>query len=736
MSFDLSQFHQVFFDEAAEHLDTMEQLLVAIDINDPTADELDSIFRAAHSIKGGAATFGFHDLTEVTHLLENHLDLLRQGKAPLTVPVVDVFLQAVDGLRHMLAEHRRGGTSDEAQIAELCLQLSALRPSAPARAEPDTSPVSARREGERVFRATLDSVDEVVFHILRDDWATRGELLRAELIQRQATIEISTAVERAELYETLELLLPPRFIGLEDITRDVAGQPAVEEDDGFGLFVDSPGSQIDAWSAGGADLLEEDGFGLFLDGPGIAQDAQAWVEEDGFGLFVEPAAAGTFHEEDGFGLFHPPVAAAPVPAVAATAAPAASVPAKPAAQPGAAARPGSKAGSGDSSIRVSTEKVDQLIDLVGELVITQAMLAQTAEDEQTVSDPMQAALTQLERNLRDLQEAVMSIRMLPMSSVFSRFPRMVRDVAGRMNKAVDLKLIGEHTELDKGLIEQIADPLTHLVRNSIDHGIETQEQRLASGKPAKGQITLEAMHQGGSVVISVSDDGQGLRRDKILEKARERGLAVSDGMSDSDVWQLIFAPGFSTADQVTDISGRGVGMDVVKRNVDDMGGRIDVSSTPGYGARMTIRLPLTLAIVDGMSVAVGGDVYILPISFIVESLQPRTEDIYSISGKGLVLNVRNEYLPLVPLHRILGLTAGPDQAGEPLTGESLAIVVEADSGKVALQVDALLGQHQVVIKNLETNYRRVPGLSGATILGDGRVAMILDVTALVRLTQE
>lgn len=390
------------------------------------------------------------------------------------------------------------------------------------------------------------------------------------------------------------------------------------------------------------------------------------------------------------------------------------------------------ASSEASSIRVSIEKVDQMINLVGELVITQAMLAQTASQfDPVVFEKLHSGMSQLERNTRDLQESVMSIRMMPISFVFSRYPRVVRDLASKLNKRVELKTVGENTELDKGLIEKIADPLTHLVRNSLDHGVETPEKRIAAGKPAQGTITLRAFHQGGSIVIEVSDDGAGLNRAKILAKARERGLPVHDGMTDQEVWLLIFEAGFSTADAVTDVSGRGVGMDVVKRNIQSLGGRIDIESSFGVGTRISIRLPLTLAILDGLSVAVGDQMFIVPLNYIIESLQPTSADIKTVSGNGRVVQVRGEYLPVIALHEIFNLKPNVTSVHE-----GILVILEAEGHKSALFVDDLVGQHQVVIKSLETNYRRVKGVSGATIMGDGKVALILDTAALVMASQQ
>ena len=398
----------------------------------------------------------------------------------------------------------------------------------------------------------------------------------------------------------------------------------------------------------------------------------------------------------------------------------------------AAAKPTARAASPaqmeSTSIRVAVNKVDQLINLVGELVITQAMLAQTSRGlEASVNQQLLAGLADLDRNTRDLQESVMSIRMIPMSTVFSRFPRMLRDLASKLDKKIDLQTLGEATELDKGLVEKITDPLTHLVRNSVDHGIETPAERLAAGKSEQGTLTLAASHQGSSIVIEVRDDGRGMNREKILAKARERGLDVSDQMADADVWQLIFAPGFSTADVVTDVSGRGVGMDVVKRNIAALNGSVEIESAQGVGMRVAVRLPLTLAIMDGMSVAVGEEVYILPLSSVVESFQVKADDISTVAQGSQLVKVRDEYMPVIALERIFEVPRANGSAPN-----AIMVVVESDGNRVALLVDELLGQHQVVVKNLESNYRKVPNVSGATILGDGTVALILDTGSLVR----
>jgi two-component system chemotaxis sensor kinase CheA len=451
----------------------------------------------------------------------------------------------------------------------------------------------------------------------------------------------------------------------------------------------------------------------------------------GYGFHAGAPGSPIQEEDPGYGFFEA-APGAPDGERAATTAAAPAAPATEAPRAGAAKADG-KAGSAASleaaTIRVSVEKVDQLINLMGELVITQAMLAQNSRSiDPALYQSLVSGLTALDRNTRDLQEAVMSIRMIPMQTVFSRFPRMLRDLASKLGKKVELVTQGEATELDKGLVEKITDPLTHLVRNSCDHGIEAPAERRAKGKPETGTITLAASHQGGSIVIEVRDDGKGLSREKLLRKARERGLHAPDSLSDGEVWNLIFEPGFSTAEVVTDVSGRGVGMDVVKKNIAALGGTVEIDSAEGHGMRVAVRLPLTLAIMDGMSVGVGEEVYILPLSSVVESFQVQDQTIKTIGGSGRVVQVREEYMPVLGLDDVFRVPRDEDAE----RGPGLMVVVEAEGGRIALLVDELLGQQQVVVKNLEANYRRVNDVSGATIMGDGRVALILDVGSLVR----
>jgi two-component system, chemotaxis family, sensor kinase CheA len=456
-----------------------------------------------------------------------------------------------------------------------------------------------------------------------------------------------------------------------------------------------------------------DGYGFHKGSPGAPaeKEAAAAAADVGYGFF-----------DNAPGM---PEASTSAATPADTQAVATTAPAK---TPAKAERPAAATNVEAATLRVSVEKVDQLINLVGELVITQAMLAQNSQGlDPALYQQLASGLADLNRNTRDLQESVMSIRMIPMSMVFNRFPRMLRDLAAKLGKKVDFVTHGEATELDKGLVEKITDPLTHLVRNSCDHGIEPPADRLAKGKPETGTITLSASHQGGSIVIEVRDDGRGLSREKLIRKAQERGIPASESMPDQEVWGLIFAPGFSTADVVTDVSGRGVGMDVVKKNITSLGGTVEIDSAEGYGMRVSVRLPLTLAIMDGMSVGVGEEVYIVPLSSVVESFQVQPEMVKTVGGSGRVVEVRDEYMPVLELERVFNV---PRFDFEHVSG--IMVVVEAEGGRVALLVDELLGQQQVVVKNLEANYRKVTDVSGATIMGDGRVALILDVGSLVR----
>ncbi len=780
MSIDMSQFYQVFFEETSEHLASMENLLLNLDVDAPSLEDLNAVFRAAHSIKGGSGTFGFTDMTGVTHVLESLLDRLRKEELPLRAEMVDAFLAAGDVLRAQLDHHQGGPEAAAGEIEAVCARLNQLAsgeaaPAAPASAAsaapapiPAPAPVASAPLPARKIRLActlppnIAGVAEAIDNLLDAlrDIAAVDVKQRPSPTDARLVVVLTTQAGDSELKDSLAFYSAPEGISIQPepaeeaygFFDDLPSEAASPTDDSYGFFVDLPSEPV---SVPAAVIEEDDGFGLFEDAPGrppeqaepplvLPGDSPAAIEGPGYGIYVDaPGGLGLF--DDAPGAEHAIKSSAPEPfsgkaaaaiAAAKVAAPTPGEGRRLADNPSIETAKGGRrdndktvtAANTDTSIRVAVEKVDQLINLVGELVITQAMLAEAASNlDPVLAERILAGIDLLSRNTRDMQESVMSIRMLPMSMVFSRFPRVVRDLAGKLNKQVEMKTIGDNTELDKGLIEKITDPMTHLVRNSLDHGIETPEKRIAAGKNPKGTLTLKASHQGGNVVIEVIDDGGGLNRARILEKAKEKGLPVSDGMSDYEVWQLIFAPGFSTADVVTDVSGRGVGMDVVKRNIEGLGGRVELESSPGFGTRTVIRLPLTLAILDGMSVGVGSETFIVPITTVIESLQPKLEDIRTMAGDSRMVHVRGEYLPFISLAEAFGLDGVEDIT------KGLLVVVEAEEGKAALFVDELLGQQQVVIKSLEANYRKVPGISGATIMGDGRVAMIVDVSAVTRM---
>ncbi|HMQ71269.1 MAG TPA: chemotaxis protein CheW [Rubrivivax sp.] len=689
---DLSQFFQVFFEEAGENLENMEQMLLALDVGNADDETLNAIFRCAHSVKGGAATFGFADVAELTHEMETLLDKLRRHELEPATEMVDALLAAGDALRGQLARHQAGGAGVAPDTRVLLATIRRLvdgqdaaapRPGTPAqesaapmRAAGPVQPATARQLELTVGPLPDPSVADNLLDLFKEitDLGTIEPLDAGQSADGVRRFKVSTTSSDNDLLDLFTFHVAREHVRLAPFGP------------GYGFHEGAPGAPQPEPAP-----VADPGYGFFDDAPGSPRRAGAAV----------------------------PVAATPTAASYAAGS-------RPAATRPEAGRP--SAAPDQSTLRVSVEKVDQLINLVGELVITQAMLAQNSKDVDSAQHQhLTAGLADLERNTRDLQEAVMSIRMIPMSLVFNRFPRMLRDLAGKLGKKVELVTQGEATELDKGLVEKITDPLTHLVRNSCDHGIETPDERLAKGKPAHGTITLVASHQGGSIVIEVRDDGKGLDRAKLLAKARERGLDAPDSLTDAEVYGLIFAPGFSTADQVTDVSGRGVGMDVVKKNIAALNGTVEIDSAEGYGMTVRVRLPLTLAIMDGMSVGVGDEVYILPLGSVVESFQVRADTIKTIGGRGRVVQVRDEYMPVVDLERIFDV---PRFDFEHVS--NIMVIVEAEGGRVALLVDELLGQQQVVVKNLEANYRKVDDVSGATIMGDGRVALILDIGSLVR----
>ncbi|ECW3431174.1 chemotaxis protein CheA [Salmonella enterica] len=663
MSMDISDFYQTFFDEADELLADMEQHLLDLVPESPDAEQLNAIFRAAHSIKGGAGTFGFTILQETTHLMENLLDEARRGEMQLNTDIINLFLETKDIMQEQLDAYKNSEEPDAASFEYICNALRQLALEAKGETTPavvETAALSAAIQEESVAETESPRDESKLRIVLSRLKANEVDLLEEELGNLATLTDV---VKRADsLSATLD--------------------GSVAEDDIVAVLC----------------------FVIEADQIAFEKVVTASVEKAQEKTEVAPVAS---------------------PAVVAPAA-------KSAAHEHHAGREKPARERESTSIRVAVEKVDQLINLVGELVITQSMLAQRSNELDPVNHgDLITSMGQLQRNARDLQESVMSIRMMPMEYVFSRFPRLVRDLAGKLGKQVELTLVGSSTELDKSLIERIIDPLTHLVRNSLDHGIEMPEKRLEAGKNVVGNLILSAEHQGGNICIEVTDDGAGLNRERILAKAMSQGMAVNENMTDDEVGMLIFAPGFSTAEQVTDVSGRGVGMDVVKRNIQEMGGHVEIQSKQGSGTTIRILLPLTLAILDGMSVRVAGEVFILPLNAVMESLQPREEDLHPLAGGERVLEVRGEYLPLVELWKVFDVDGAKTESTQ-----GIVVILQSAGRRYALLVDQLIGQHQVVVKNLESNYRKVPGISAATILGDGSVALIVDVSALQGLNRE
>jgi two-component system chemotaxis sensor kinase CheA len=673
MNLDMTMFHQAFFEEAADLLSDFEDLLLHLEETPEDPELLNTIFRCAHSIKGGSATFGFADIAHFTHGLETLLDRLRNGKAQVDKALTQLLLESLDQLKALLAVARgeKGEARDSAPlIARIEAAIAKSEGGAPATSTPSGAPdAGAMPPMHRRYHLRLYPGRDV----LRQ--GTDLSLLLSRLQSKSESFSLQA---------------------------DLSRLPALAELDPEACYL---GWEIDFISKEAASEILEI-FEFIADESDIALTEKG--EENTQALCAEPEAES---EEDELGARPTLTLTDSVGTPAPT---------------GAAAL--SKAET--HTLRVATDKVDKLINLVGELVINQSMLNEVVQDFSMAKLPrLIEAVAEMERASRELQERVMAVRMLPIKHAFGRFPRLVRDLSDASGKRIELKTTGEETELDKSVIEAIADPLTHLVRNSIDHGLETPQERRAAGKTELGTVALHAFHEGGNIVIEVSDDGRGLDRERILKKAIERGLWAEGDPTppDETLNNFIFHPGFSTAAQVTDLSGRGVGMDIVKRAVQVLGGSVTLTSTPGKGTRFRIRLPLTMAILEGLSLAVGEEVYILPLTSIVESIRPKAGDVRVVAGRSEVALVRGEVLPILRLYQVFGATP---LITDPTRG--LLVIVENDGRKVALLVDELIGQSQVVIKSLETNYRKVDGIAGATILGDGRVALIIDVPGLIR----
>lgn len=683
MAIDIGQFIQTFFDESLEGLDVMEAGLLALSPGAADLEQINTIFRAAHSIKGGSGTFGFSEVTDFTHAMETLLDKMREGHLAVTPEAVNTLLESVDCLREMLVSLREQVEIDNVQVEKLRIRLLQLierkeemadavekvEASVPLSPAPTVEPTAWRIEFLPYPQLMHSGNDPV--RIFRE-LATLGELtVRADCSRLPHLAEINPE----DCYLSWELEL-----------RDCPSRESVAEV--FAWVEDECELQIEP-------LVE------------ALSSARPNPRESAAPERSEASATSTGDPHQGELVLERRKASD--------------------------RRQGERrnpAAAESGSIRVNIDKVDAVINLVGELVTTQSMLSALGVDfEMSRLDKLYEALDQLDRNTRDLQEHVMRIRMLPVSSVFSRFSRIVHDVSGKLGKQVELIINGEQTEIDKTVIEKIGDPLVHLVRNSLDHGLEPPEERLEQGKPEIGNIMLDAYHKSGSIFIEVADDGRGLDREALLRKGLENGLLKpGEDYADEQIYELIFHPGLSTAKQISDVSGRGVGMDVVRRNIQDVGGNIQIASERGHGTKITICLPLTLAILDGQLVTIGQDCYIIPLLSIIESVQPRHEMVNRVAGRNEVFHFRGQHLPILRLYELFDA-----QGAETNLEKGLLVVVEADGRQVGLLVDDLLGQQQISIKSLEKNFRRVPGVAGATILGDGRVGLILDISGLIRI---
>ena len=664
MTIDMSQFLETFYEESFEGLDIMEKELLNLNIGEADSETINTIFRAAHSIKGGSGTFGLNVVAQFTHVMETLLDEMRDRKRDITQEAVDILLMSVDVLREMLTALRDNSELDGERINASKEKLDALLNSSATK-----TPVNDNLEQATTVNTSVSGW-KISFQPYPNLLQTGNDPVR--MFRELGSLgDLSVEVD-VEKIPQLDSLVPDESFLSWNLT----------------LVGDINKSDID-------EIFE-------------------WVEDD-CDLTILPIEA-------------PQDSAVLEPADEPITATNTSAPRKTMGE----RKP--QTSTEASSIRVSINKIDDLINMMGELVITQSMLSQLGEADEFSSaqiEKLRDGLAQLERNTREMQENVMRIRMLPISFAFQRFPRLVHDLSGKMDKKIELIMSGEQTELDKTVMEKIGDPLVHLVRNSIDHGIEAPEERLAAGKPETGEIHLNAFHEGGKIVIEIKDDGAGLNAEKILAKAIQSGVVnEDDSLTEEQINDLIFNPGFSTADVVSDVSGRGVGMDVVRKNIRMLGGTVEVKTKPGEGSTFTIRLPLTLAILDGQSVRVGNDIYIIPLISIVESIQINLSQINVVAGRSEVYRLRDEYIPVVKLHETFNVAS----TSKTLT-EGLLVVVEGDGIKVALFVDDLLGQQQVVIKSLETNFKKVEGVSGATILGDGTVALILDIAGLVHLSK-
>ncbi len=713
MSTDLSQFQESFFEESAEHLSTIEDGLLQLEQHPEDLDLLNRIFRAAHSIKGNSGMFGFTAVGQFTHKMETLLDQLRNGHLSVTPAIADILLRSIDCLKVLIDAAHGEGAPDAATIVQLEGELAAAAgesPKALKQGSPGatTGPSPSSGPAQQQYRITW-TPPGWLFQRGLDPLRIIGELEELGTIESRSLdmsrLPAFSALDPEVCYfswagELRTVKQPSVIEAVFDFVREdsiltiekVEAKGEVEEP--------SERSVSTVPSASPSEPGEPKPLGEILVETGVVSREtldKALAQQKRVGeILIEQHAATP--QQISQALQKQQESAAP------------------------------KKPADAASIRVDTAKIDKLINLVGELVITQSMLSDLGSRfEMGQLAVLLERIAQLERNTREIQERVMGIRMLPIGNAFSRFPRLVRDLSGKAGKKIQLLLSGEETELDKTVIESIGDPLTHLVRNSADHGLEPPDERLAAGKPEQGTIHLSAFHEGGSICITVVDDGRGLNRDRILAKAIKQGLiAETDKLSDDQIWGLIFRPGFSTAEKVTDVSGRGVGMDVVKRNIEGLGGTVSIKTVTGKGTTFTLKLPLTLAIIEGMTVRVGSDTYIVPLLSILQSIQPKADCLKTVVGKGELVNVHGSYLPVMRLYEVFTLKP---EITDPT--KAILLILETEGERVAVMVDEILGQQQVVIKSMEQNFRKVEGVAGATILGDGTVGFILDVRGLL-----
>ncbi len=691
MSIDLSEFHGVFFEECFEGLDIMESGLLNLD-NGTDMEEINTIFRAAHSIKGGGASFGFMEISGFTHIMETLLDEMRDGRREVSRDGVDLLLKSVDILRCMVTAAQEDDETDQQQVNDIKQQLENMLAGTETETPADNTSTDKVKEdttaNNNIESAEASTTGWKIHFKPHADTLKNGNEPARILCELQALGELQVVADISQIPDLNKIHSDTCYMAWDLELRGEIKKEEIEEL--FNWVADESELEITALedNSNTSDIKTENVTTVEENKSTKTAEIESVAQE-----IEKPKAEKTDVEKS----------------------------------------PKAKTSTNkeSSSIRVSISKIDELINMVGELVITQSMLSQTgsqiAGGNHVIQEKLQEGISQLERNTRELQESVLQIRMLPISFSFSRFPRLVRDLSGKMGKKIELKMVGENTEVDKTVLEKIGDPLVHLVRNSLDHGIETPEIRTAAGKPEVGTLELQAYHEGGDIIIKVIDDGAGLNRERIKIKAVEKGL-VNEGeeISDDKIYNMIFQAGFSTAEQVTDVSGRGVGMDVVRRNIRDLGGNVSITSNDGAGSTVTIRLPLTLAILDGQLASIGDETYIISLVCIVESLQMQSEKISSITGQSEFYSLRDEYIPIIRVNQLFGMSKGHAELNN-----GLLIVVEADGQQVGLFVDELLGQQQVVIKSLETNFRQIQGISGATILGDGTVALIIDVPGLI-----